>query len=424
VESPRIYYRPSLTYDCSSENTRGIGDLMKRWLVLIAVVVALIVLIGGVKGYGAYKMFQSFGAQGPKRFTVSTTKAQYQDWLPQLGAVGSLRAERGADLSAEVGGIVDQIQFNSGDNVKAGQPLLQLRAADDLAHLESLRASAALAETNYQRDKAQFEAQAISQAVLDSDTATLRSARAQVAEQQALLAKKFVRAPFAGQIGIRAVDLGQYLAPGTKIATLQQLDPIFVDFSLPQQSLAQIHVGQKVQALTDVLPQKSFAGEITALDPQVDTDTRNVKVRARLRNPEHELLPGMYTNVSVAVGAPVRYLTLPQTAVSYNPYGATVYVVVPQSKEAGGNAGHPEEHAPPGATGNGASGLAHSDLVAKQAFVTTGATRGDQVAILKGINEGDEVVTSGQIKLRNGALVTINNSAQPSDDANPQPQEN
>ena len=394
---------------------------MKRWLLLIAVVVALVVLIGGVKGYGVYKMFK--GAHDPQRFTVSTAKAQYQDWLPQLGAVGSLRAERGADLSAEVGGIVDEIQFDSGDSVQVGRPLLRLRAADDLAHLESLRATAALAETNYQRDKAQLEAQAISQAVLDSDAATLRSARAQVAEQQALVAKKFVRAPFAGQIGIRAVDLGQYLAPGTKIATLQQLDPIFVDFSLPQQSLAQIHVGQKVQVIADVLPDKSFAGEITALDPQVDTDTRNVKVRARLKNPEHELLPGMYTNVSVEVGAPVRYLTLPQTAVAYNPYGATVYVVVPQSKEVGGNAAQPGERAPAAARGSDASGAGHSDLVAKQAFVTTGATRGDQVAILKGINEGDEVVTSGQIKLRNGALVTINNSAQPSADANPQPQE-
>jgi membrane fusion protein (multidrug efflux system) len=396
---------------------------MKRWLLLIAVVVALVVLIGSAKGYGAYKMFKSLGAQGPQRFTVSTTKAQYQDWLPQLGAVGSLRAERGADLSAEVGGIVDQIQFNSGDNVQAGQPLLRLRAADDLAHLESLRATAALADTNYLRDKAQLEAQAISQAVLDSDAATLRSARAQVAEQQALVAKKFVRAPFAGQIGIRAVDLGQYLAPGTKIATLQQLDLIFVDFSLPQQSLAQIHVGQKVQVIADVLPDKSFAGEITALDPQVDTDTRNVKVRATLKNPKHELLPGMYTNVSVEVGAPVRYLTLPQTAVAYNPYGATVYVVVAQSKAAGGSAAQPEERTPAAARSRDASGSVHSDLVAKQAFVTTGATRGDQVAILKGINEGDEVVTSGQIKLRNGALVTINNSAQPRDDANPQPQE-
>jgi membrane fusion protein, multidrug efflux system len=396
---------------------------MKRWLVLIVVVAALLVLIGGVKGYGTYKMFHGLGAQGPQRFTVSTTKARYQDWLPQLGAVGSLRAERGADLSAEVGGIVDQIQFSSGDNVQASQLLLQLRAADDLAHLESLRASAALAETNYQRDKAQFEAQAISQAVLDSDLAILRSSRAQVAEQQALVAKKFVRAPFAGQIGIRAVDLGQYLAPGTKIATLQQLDPIFVDFSLPQQSLAQIHVGQKVQVLADVLPEKSFAGEITALDPQVDTDTRNVKVRASLKNPEHQLLPGMYANVNVEVGAPVRFLTLPQTAVAYNPYGTTVYVVVLQSKEAGGHAAQPEEHAPAAARGSDASGSLHSDLVAKQTFVTTGATRGDQVAILKGISEGDEVVTSGQIKLRNGALVTVNNNAQPSDDANPQPQE-
>lgn len=388
---------------------------MKRWVLLVVVVVALILVIGGAKGYGVYTMFKGFASQPPPKFTVSTVKVQYQDWLPQLSAVGSLRAERGADLSAEVSGIVDAIAFKSGDYVKPGQLLLRLRAADDLAHLESLKANAALAETNYNRDKAQFEAEAISQAVLDTDAANLRSANAQVAEQQALVNKKFVHAPFPGEIGIRAVDLGQYLAPGTKIVTLQQLDPIFVDFALPQQSLSQIHVGQKLNATTDAYPDKTFAGEITALDPEVDTDTRNIRVRAELKNPEHRLLPGLYAKVGIEVGAPVRYLTLPQTAVAYNPYGATVYVVAPAGKAVSPPKGAPAN--PRGAASSSA------DLIAKQIFVTTGSTRGDQVAILKGINEGDEVVTSGQIKLRNGALITINNSVQPTDDANPKPQE-
>ncbi len=385
---------------------------MKRWLVLGAVVAGLILVIGAVKGYSTYKMIKGFAAQGTPKFTVSTTKVQFQDWLPQMSAVGSLRAERGADLSAEVDGTVDTIQFRSGDSVKAGQELVRLRAADQTAHLESLRAAAALAEVNFKRDTAQFEAEAISQAVLDTDAATLRSARAQVAEQQALVAKKIVRAPFAGQMGIRAVDVGQYLAAGTKIVTLQQLDPVFVDFALPQQSLAQIRVGQKATVTLDAFPERTFTGEILALDPRVDTDTRNVRIRAELKNPERKLLPGMFANVRVEVGAPVRYLTLPQTAVAYNPYGATVYVIGPPGAEAAAAkpaSGTPAASAP--------------GLVAKQVFVTTGATRGDQVAILKGLKEGDEVVTSGQIKLRNGAAVTINNSVQPADDADPKLQD-
>ncbi len=384
---------------------------MKRWLTLILVLAVLIVLIALFKGLGVYKMIQGFKAQGAPKFTVSTTHVQYQDWLPQLSAVGSLRAERGADVSAEVAGIVDSIEFASGENVKAGQPLVRLRAADDLAHLESLRATAALAETTLNRDKAQFEAEAISQATLDQDAAALRSARAQVAEQEALVAKKFVRAPFAGQIGIRAVDVGQYLAAGTRIASLQQLDPIFVDFALPQQALTALHPGQKVTITTDAYPDKSFGGTVAALDPAVDTDTRNIAVRAVLRNPDHRLLPGMYASVKVETGAPERYLTLPQTAVAYNPYGATVYVVA-ASADDGSGAKDGSTAAPPAA-----------GPVAKQVFVTTGDTRGDQVAILKGLKEGDEVITSGQLKLRNGALININNSVQPSDDPNPKPQE-
>lgn len=387
---------------------------MKRWFVLLAVVVGLILVIGGIKGYGTYKMIQGFKAQGAPKFTVSTAKVEFQDWLPQVSAVGSLRAERGADLSAEVDGTVDTIEFRSGESVKAGQLLVRLRSADELAHLESLRANAALAEINYKRDKAQFDAEAISQAQVDTDAATLRSAKAQVAEQQALADKKFIRAPFAGQLGIRAVDLGQYLAAGTKIVTLQQLDPIFVDFSLPQQSLSQLRVGQKISAVCDSFPQKSFAGEITALDPQVDTDTRNIRIRAALKNPERKLLPGMFANVRVEVGAAERYLTLPQTAIAYNPYGATVYLVGPAgaapAAAAPGDAAKPAAGPPPPAPGA---------LIVTQVFVTTGATRGDQVAILKGLKEGDEVVTSGQIKLRNGAQVTVNNSVQPSSEADP-----
>jgi membrane fusion protein (multidrug efflux system) len=386
---------------------------MRRWWILGGTLAALVLVLAAVKGIGTYLAFREFAAQGAQKFTVSTMKARYQDWQPQLGAVGSVRAERGTDVSAEVPGIVSTISFQSGDNVKAGAALLSLRAADDLAHLEALRATASLAQINYERDKNQFEAQAISQAQLDTDAANLRSARAQVAEQEALVAKKQVRAPFAGQIGIRQVDIGQYLAAGTKIATLQQLDPVFVDFTLPQQSLTVVRPGQPVSVSADAFPGQSFAGQLGALDPAVDTDTRNVSLRAVLPNREHRLLPGMYVTVSVATGGTQRYLTLPQTAVAYNPYGATVYVVMPQSAAG----------LPAGTDGKPAKAIDPAALVAKQVFVLTGATRGDQVAILSGLHEGDEVVTSGQIKLRNGALVSINNNVQPSDDPHPRPQE-
>jgi membrane fusion protein, multidrug efflux system len=397
---------------------------MQRWWHLIVAVVALVLVIGGVKALGIYKTIQGFAAQGTPKFTVSTTKASYQDWQPKLTAVGSVRAERGTDLSAEVAGIVEVIQFKSGDDVKAGQLLLQLRSADEVAHLESLKANAALAETTYRRDQAQFAAQAISQAALDSDAANLRSTKAQVAEQQALVDKKFVRAPFAGHLGVRAVDLGQYLSPGTKIVTLQQLDLIYVDFFLPQQQLSQVSVGQNVQASSDAYPNRHFAGGIAAIDPLVDVNTRNVQVRAALPNPEHKLLPGMSASVDIEIGEAQRYITLPQTAVSYNPYGATIFIIVSQSAMASKDAARSKPSAgPTTALHSLSAGKDSPNLVAKQVFVTTGATRGDQVAILEGVTEGDEVVTSGQIKLKNGALVTVNNNVQPSSEANPAPRE-
>jgi membrane fusion protein (multidrug efflux system) len=379
--------------------------LSGRWAILIYVVLAILAVIGGVKGYQVNQMIQGFKNQPAPVATVSTTKAELQDWNQSTLAVGTLRAVRGADLSFETAGIVDAIDFKSGDTAHEGQLLVQLRAADEVAHLDSLKASADLAQTSYKRDQAQFEAQAVSQATLDSDAANLRSLQAQVLEQQAVVDKKSLHAPFAGQLGVRWVDDGQYVEAGTKIVTLQQLDPIDVDFFLPQQALAELGVGQKLTITADTFPDLSFDGTVSAIDPKVDADTRNVRVRGSLHNPQHKLLPGMFARVTVETGAPQHYLTLPSTAIAYNPYGATVFIVEPKNDK---------DNKTPGTK---------PQLVTRQVFVTTGPTRGDQVAILKGLKEGDEVVTTGQIKLRNGTAVAINNAVQPANDANPTPQE-
>jgi membrane fusion protein (multidrug efflux system) len=234
---------------------------------------------------------------------------------------------------------------------------------------------------------------------LDTDAANLKNAKAQVVQQQAIIDKKFLRAPFAGHLGIRAVDLGQYLAAGTVIVTLQALDPIFVDFFLPQQAVDQVRLGQSVVVKVDAFKDQTFAGEISAINSKVDAGSRNVQIRATLKNPEHKLLPGMYATVDIATGSPQSYLTLPQTAITYNPYGDTVYVVDSKAADATGK----------------------PQLIARQTFVTTGPTRGDQVAVLKGIEEGDLIVTAGQIKLHNGSTILIDNSITPTADAAPVP---
>jgi len=240
----------------------------------------------------------------------------------------------------------------------------------------------------------------VSQAVVDADAASLKSAKAQVAEQQALVNKKLVRAPFSGRLGIRAVDVGQYVTPGTKLVTVQALDPVYVDFSAPQKSLGKVAPKQKLTLKVDAFPGQPFVGEISSIDPKVDPATRNVQVRATVRNPKRSLLPGMFATISLAWGEPQRFLTLPQTAISYNPYGNTVFVVEERKSEDGKTA-----------------------LVAQQKFVTTGDTRGDQVAVLSGIKEGEAVVTAGQVKLRSGVPVTVNNSILPTNEPAPQPRD-
>ena len=373
--------------------------MIKRMAIML---VSVAVVLGGIFGFQMFKaaMIKKFmeGMRSPPQ-TVSAAKAAVSEWQPKLEAVGSLRAVRGADLSLEVSGVVDTIAFNSGDDVEAGASLLKLRDDDDVAKLQSLQAVADLNEITYERDVKQFKMQAVSQATLDTDAANLKNAKAQVAQQKAIVDKKFLRAPFAGHLGIRAVDLGQYLGAGTVIVTLQALDPIYLDFFVPQQAIGQVGLGQTVSVKVDAFRDQTFEGVISAVNPKIDPSSRNVQVRATLKNPDHRLIPGMYATVDILTGKPESYVTLPQTAITYNPYGNTVYIV--------------------DSRGDGADGK--PQLVARQTFVTTGPTRGDQVAVLKGVSDGDTVVTAGQIKLRNGSPILIDNSITPTADAAPAP---
>jgi len=375
--------------------------MTKRMVIMLALVGTLLGAIFGFQAFKGHMIKKFMAAQTAPVQTVSATKAALQPWQTRIEAVGSLTAREGTDLAPEVSGIVSSIHFKSGQEVRVGKLLLKLNAAADIAQLHVLEAAAQLARSTYARDQQQFLAHAVSQAVLDGDRANVHGSAAQVAQQQAQIDKKRIRAPFAGRLGIRAVSLGQYLNAGTKIVTLQALDPIYVDFYLPQKSVGQIKLDQTVSARTDAFPGKIYSGKIVAIDPKVDPGTRNVLVRAAVRNPGHELLPGMFALTDIEAGEARGQITLPQTAISYNPYGNLVYLV-----EDGGK---------------GADGKPR--LIVKQRFVTTGDTRGDQVAIVKGLKVGDLVVTSGQIKLRNDSPVIINNAIEPANDAAPKPQD-
>jgi membrane fusion protein (multidrug efflux system) len=373
---------------------------MAKRMTIMLLIVGL--LFGGIFGFQVFKAHmikQFFATNKAPPVTVTAMPAAFQAWQPQINAVGSLRAVRGVDLASEIAGIVRSLHFKSGDQVKAGQMLVQLNADADIAQLRSLEAAAELARTTYERDTAQYAARAISKATLDAAAADLKSKRAQVAQQQALVDKKTITAPFAGRLGISTVNPGQYLNPGDKIVTLQALDPIYVDFYLPQQQLSSVAIGQTVVVTTDSYPGLSFAGKISAISPKVDPSTRNVQIEATVANSKHLLLPGMFASLSVEAGAKKDFLTLPQTAVTFNPYGESVYLVEPGEKGADGK----------------------PTLVARQSFVTVGQTRGDQIAILTGVKEGDMVVTSGQLKLRNGSQVIINNAVQPGNEPAPKP---
>jgi membrane fusion protein (multidrug efflux system) len=397
--NPRIAvssYLPSFPHDGSAAKRPS----MTKPLIIMVVLVAIV--LGGIFAWQAFvglmiKKYMAGAATAPQ--TISTATAAKSQWQQQISAIGSLRAVRGADLSTQAAGVVDEISFESGNDVSAGKVLLKLKPNDDYAKLEQLQAASELAAQTYKRDQEQFAAQAISQANIDTDVSSLKSAQAQVAAQRALIDEKILKAPFAGRLGIRQVDLGQYLAAGASIVTLQALDPMLIDFYVPQQALEHLKVGQSAIATVDTYPGRSYKGVIEAVNSKIDAASRNVQVRASFPNTDRSLVPGMFASVAIDSGESTNEITVPQAAVTYNPYGDTIYVV---------------EHAANDADGK------PKDTV-QQHFVKLGATRGDQVAIKSGINDGDVIVTGGQMKLRNGSAVVIDNTVRPTDDRSPTP---
>lgn len=361
----------------------------------------LFALIFGWKSFKAIMNQQYLTGMQQPAVTVSAVKIVNQEWQPQLNAVGSLRAKVGVNVTTEMAGMVQSMSFTPGTEVKKGAVLIQLNAGTELGRLHALQAQVELAKITFQRDKAQFKANAVSKQIVDSDEWNLKNLQAQVEQQTATVEKKTIRAPFSGHIGINNVNLGQYLNVGDVITTLQALDPLYADFYLPQQALAQLKMGQAVHVVTDTFPDQKFKGTITTIQPAVDTATRNVLVEATVPNPDFKLKPGMFVQVAVNAAKPQNYLTVPQSAISFNPYGDLVFIIKDSGKKDKNN---------------------KQILIAKQIFVTVGETRGDQIAVLKGLKEGDIVVTSGQLKLKNGSTVVINNTIQLPNEAAPNAQ--
>ncbi|OJI05485.1 efflux RND transporter periplasmic adaptor subunit [Polynucleobacter sp. MWH-Adler-W8] len=376
--------------------------LQRRMTIMLCGVFLLLGLIFAFNQLKTFMIKHFIAGMGLPPATVSTLVIANAEWQPKLTSVGNVRAFRGVELSTEIGGLVQTVPIKSGQDVKEGELLIKLNDASDVAQLNSLKAMSDLAKVINERDRQQLAIQAISKNVFDTSAADSKSKQAQVEQQTALVAKKNLKAPFSGRVGIVSINPGQYVNPGDKLLTLQTLDPIFVDFNLPQNNAELIQVGQEVEVTTDAFKDASFTGKITAVSPKVDSNTRNIQVEAQLANPDKKILPGMFANVNIKLGDQVKYLTLPQTAVTYNPYGSTIFIAKPTGKK--DKQGNPA-------------------LEAQQVFVTTGLTRGDQVAILKGVDEGATVVTSGQLKLKNGMPLIINNKVQPANSPDPKPQE-
>ena len=324
--------------------------------------------------------------------TVSDMVVVPVSWQPHLKAFGQTRAVQGAELSSPVAGIVGEIDFRSGQTVPAGTVLLRLRAYDDPARLAQAQAQVALWTANLARDQKQFAVQAISRATLDLDIANLHNFEAQAEAQLQAMDEKVVRAPFAGQLGIRQVDLGQYLPPGTAVTTLQALDPIYVDFNVAERYLAECAPGRVVSLAVASAPGHAFQARIEAADSRVDPQSRMVMVRAGLANPDHALLPGMFAVVQLGLEQPRPVLLIPQSAISYNPYGDVVYVLRPDGQ---------------------ASGQAAGRLVAHAAIVTTLDATDGRVVVESGLRPGDTIVIAGQLKLRDGSVVRVDNSVLP-----------
>ncbi len=364
---------------------------MKRRFLLIAVFIVLFAAIGGY-GYFQYvvkpEMVKGFIAQAPRpATTVSAEPARVDQWVRRRAAVGTLRAAQGVEVASEVAGVVKSIDFVSGGKVAAGALLIQLDDSTEQADLDSMLAQLHKDEADLRRQQELLGRGNTARSSYDAALMAREQASAQVARERALIAKKKIRAPFAGKLGIRTVDLGQYLSPGATIVTLQNIDPIYVDFSLPEQAVADVHAGQPVDVTVDAYPGEAYHGKVQSVDARVDQQTRTIMVRGEVANADGKLVPGMFANVEVLVGQPRDVVTVPRTAITYSLYGDTIYVVAKAK------------------AGNG--------LTVERRFVHLGDTRDDRVAIAEGLKPGEQVVTSGQIKLENGMHVKIDNTAAP-----------
>ncbi|MDR9754570.1 efflux RND transporter periplasmic adaptor subunit [Pseudomonas sp. SZMC_28357] len=365
--------------------------LRRRMLIMLGIVLLIVLVLAGYKAFSVYTLIQGFSAPKPP-INVAVATASERPWQSRLPTIGSLKALQGVDLSLEIAGTVKDVQFQSGQKVKAGQPLVQLDSAVESALLETAQADLGLAQLDFGRGSQLIGSQAISKGEYDRLSAQLQKNKATVNQLKASLAKKHIVAPFSGTIGIRQVDVGDYLASGTVIATLQDLSSLYADFYIPEQSLPKIAIGQGVQINVSAYPAETFTGTVSAINPKVEDSTRNVLVRATLANPDGKLFPGMFASLQVILPDPQNRIVLPESAITYTLYGNSAYVVA-QKKASDGSLEKDDKGQP--------------ILIAERRFIETGERRDGWVMITKGVQSGEQVVTAGQIKLDNGAHIAI-----------------
>ena len=372
--------------------------MWKRMLLMLFLASAIIVGIGYWKYIQVQKAMAAGGKFAPPPTTVTTVVVKTQTWQPVLSAVGSLKAVNGVTMSTDLAGIVSEIAFESGSAVKKGDLLVKLDTQQEEAQLRSAEVRLSFAKTDFERKSDLITKKAISESDLDTAQSQLKQMQASVEEMKALVARKRLTAPFDGLVGIRQISLGQFVNPGAAIVPLQSLDPIFVEFSVPQQNFSALAVGKKLQFAVNGLAEAKFEGEITAIDSLVDPNTRNILIQGTVKNADHKLRPGMFAEVEVLLPENAGVLAIPSSSISYAPYGDSVFVVREK---------------------NGPDGQVMK--IVEQQTIQLGAKRGDQVSVISGLKDGDEVVSSGVFKLRPGAPVKVDNSLQPGNEAHPKP---
>jgi membrane fusion protein (multidrug efflux system) len=373
--------------------------MAKRMTLMLGLVVVLLTALGFVKFRQVQSAVHASAFQPPPE-AVTSIVAQQEVWPATMSVIGTMEAVHGVTVSADLPGIVEKINFDSGQAVHAGDVLVELDTKQERAQLASLEAQRDLARIQYSRMQQLVNEGVISRVEFDQATAQQKATEANVAEIRATIERKTIRASFSGILGIRKVNLGQYLAAGDPVVPLQSLNPIYVNVGLPQQSVGQVRVGHNLRVTSDDLPGRVFTGRVTAIDSVVDEATRNVQVQATLANPEGKLRPGMFVQVEVGLGPSRPVVALPASAISYAPYGDSVFIITDLKDQKG-----------------------QTYRGVRQQFVKVEGARGDQVAVVSGVNAGDEVVTSGVFKLRNGAAVQVNNKVQPGNNPAPKPED-